>query len=65
MFVIADPAPESEVDFYEVEIMGAITRSDPERENGMVRLKHELPEDMPDGENTVQARPVNEWGEGP
>jgi hypothetical protein len=59
-YLVADPQPEVDVDFYEVELDGVTVRSDPEREDGMVRLHHDLT-GISVGEHKVRVRAVNRW----
>lgn len=62
-FLVADAQESTAVDFYEVELNGEVTRSDPERDeaNGLVRLHHDLSA-LPEGDHTARVRSINKWG---
>ena len=42
MFLISDPVAADQVDYFEVEIDGAVARCDAQRQDDQVRLHHEL-----------------------
>lgn len=65
MYLIADPVPEAEVDYYEVTIDGTTERSDAEKANGEARLHYLLPDSLSTGNHDVEIVPVNAWGVGP
>jgi hypothetical protein len=65
MYLIADPVPEGEVDYYEVTIDGNTVRSDAEIAAGQARLHYELPDSLSTGSHDVEVVPVNAWGVGP
>ena len=61
-YLVADPQPSHDVDYYEVEIDGEIVRSDPERDEFQVRLHHDL-KGIAGGYHKVRVRAVNRWAE--
>ena len=64
MFLISDPMPIDEVDYFDVDLDGNITRSDAERdtEQGQARLHFELV-DIGWGQHTAKVQAVNAWGD--
>jgi len=65
MYLVTNPMPGDQADYYEVEIDGQVTRADAEKANDQVRLHYELPQSLAGGKHTVRIRAVNGWGEGP
>lgn len=68
MFLIADPVPDGTTsdgtDYFEVEIDGAIVRSDGESDGaGQTRLRHDLT-GLSFGDHQARARALNSWGAG-
>ncbi len=68
MFLTADPVPDGTTsegtDYFEVELDGAVTRSDGESDGaGQIRLRHDLTA-LEFGDHTARARRVNSWGAG-
>ena len=65
MYLIANPVPADDVDYYNVEIDGTIYKSDPEfsETSNEKRLHFELPA-LPPGPFRVRVQAVNAWGEG-
>ena len=67
MYLVADPVPVSEVDYYEVTIDGNTVRSDAEVAGSPAeaRLYYDLPDSLSTGNHDVEIVPVNAWGVGP
>ncbi len=63
MFLISDPQPAGELDYFEVEIDGSVVRSDAQRDGDQVRLHHDLT-GITMGKHTVRISAVNGWGKG-
>lgn len=65
MYLVADPVPAGEVDYYEVTIDGNTVRSDADVANNEARLYYQLPDSLSTGNHDVEIVPVNAWGVGP
>lgn len=63
-FLIADPQPSDQVDYYLIEIDGDVVRHDPQRDDAtsQVRMHYDL-EGLPLGDHIFRATACNEWGE--
>ena len=61
MFLISDAQSKDSVDYFEVEIDGAVIRSDAQVDGDQARLHHELT-GLSMGEHTVRVSAVNGWG---
>lgn len=64
MFLISNPQPADTVDYFEVELDGAIVRSDAAIDGDQARLHHDLA-GIAMGAHTVRVCAVNGWGSGP
>ncbi|MBU4317686.1 MAG: hypothetical protein KKF30_10475 [Proteobacteria bacterium] len=63
MFLISDPQKVESLDYYEVDIDGAVVRADVEVAGDAVRLHHDLV-NISMGNHTVRVRATNSWGAG-
>lgn len=63
MFLISDQQPGNQVDYFEVDIDGSVTRSDAQRDEDQARLHYDLA-GIAMGAHSVRVRGVNGWGEG-
>jgi len=65
MYLVTDPMPAEEVDYYIIDIDGTIYNAEPEVVGDQARLHWVLPDDLPNGSHTVIITAANAWGEGP
>lgn len=63
MFLISDQQSANDVDYFEVDVDGAVTRSDAQSDGDRARLHYDLA-GIAMGTHTVRVRGVNGWGEG-
>lgn len=63
MFLISDPQPKENVDYFEIEMDGNIVRADAEVAGDVKRLHHDL-SGISMGAHTVRVRAMNDWGAG-
>lgn len=66
MYLISDPMPTEEVDYFIIDIDGTTYNSEAELngDGSESRCHFEIPDDLPNGTHTATITAVNAWGTG-